>query len=72
MNKQVTVTLIAYSYLCNKSVVADLGTISIDFFPDDGESLRIGGKRYDVEHCLDAKGKPCKTLDKLMTIEVTA
>lgn len=71
MSRKVTITLVAYSYLCNKSVVAELGGIDLNYMPDEGESLRIDGKRYDVMNCLDAKGKPCSTLSQLVKIEVT-
>jgi hypothetical protein len=72
MSKQVTITQVTYSMFGDKSVVAELGTISIDYVPDECETLRVSGKRYDVQDCLDALGKRCTSLSQLVRIEVSA
>jgi hypothetical protein len=72
MKKQVTITQVTYSMFGSKSVVAELGTISIDYVPEECETLRVSGKRYDVQDCLDARGKRCTSLSQLAKIEVSA
>jgi hypothetical protein len=72
MSKQVTITQVTYSYTCRKIIVAELGAISIDYVPEQGETLRVSGKRYDVQDCLDALGKRCTSLSQLAKIEVSA